>query len=144
MERPTTLGICVREPCITVGSNAACRLFTRERLTNRLVHMLALPKADVDARDLDSGWTALHFASRQGKLEAVEVLVEQKAFVGARGPNGRTPLHLAAGWGTYEARSVVAVAAIVVSNSYMMCMMCSSSAKQYCVILLVVFGLPPR
>lgn len=65
--------------------------------------MLSLPGADVDARDPDSGWTALHFASRQGKIGAVEVLIERKAFVGARGPEGRTPLHLAAGWGTYEA-----------------------------------------
>lgn len=64
--------------------------------------MLALPRTNVDARDPDSGWTALHFASRQGKLKAVEVLIKNKAFVAARGPNGRTPLHLAAGWGTIE------------------------------------------
>ncbi|CAM9364932.1 unnamed protein product, partial [Ectocarpus fasciculatus] len=68
----------------------------------RLAYMLSLPRADVDARDPDSGWTALHFASRQGKLAAVTVLIENQAFVGARAPGGRTPLHLAAGWGTYE------------------------------------------
>lgn len=68
--------------------------------------MLSLPGADVDAPDPDSGWTALHFASRQGKLEAVEVLIERKAFIGASGPDGRTPLHLAAGWGTYKARTL--------------------------------------
>lgn len=65
--------------------------------------MLSLPGANVDARDPDSGWTALHFAARQGKLEAAKVLIENKAFVGVRGPDGRTPLHLAAGWGTHEA-----------------------------------------
>ncbi|CAM9282487.1 unnamed protein product, partial [Ectocarpus sp. 4 AP-2014] len=68
----------------------------------RLSYMLSLPCANVDARDPDSGWTALHFASRQGKLATVRVLIENQAFVGARAPGGRTPLHLAAGWGTYE------------------------------------------
>lgn len=64
--------------------------------------MLSLPRTNVDARDPDSGWTALHFASRQGKLPTVRALIENQAFVGARAPDGRTPLHLAAGWGTYE------------------------------------------
>lgn len=71
--------------------------------------MLSLPRANVDARDLDSGWTALHYASRQGKLPAVEVLIGSQAFVGARAPDGRTPLHLAAGWGTYEVISLQGV-----------------------------------
>lgn len=70
--------------------------------------MLSLPRANVDARDPDSGWTALHFASRQGKLATVRVLIENQAFVGARAPGGRTPLHLAAGWGTYEVGAKVA------------------------------------
>ena len=81
----------------------------RPSVAVRLSRMLSLPGADVDAPDPDSGWTALHFASRQGKLEAVEVLIERKAFIGARGPDGRTPLHLAAGWGTYEARICASV-----------------------------------
>eukprot|EP00903_Cladosiphon_okamuranus_P006591 g6439.t1 len=68
----------------------------------RLSYMLSLPRANVDVRDPDSGWTALHFASRQGKLPTVKVLIQNQAFVGARAPDGRTPLHLAAGWGTYE------------------------------------------
>lgn len=66
--------------------------------------MLLLPRANVEARDPDSGWTPLHFASRQRELAAVEVLIKNQAFVGARAPDGRTPLHLAAGWGTYEVR----------------------------------------
>lgn len=66
--------------------------------------MLSLPRADADARDPDSGWTALHFASRQGKLPTVTVLIDNQAFVGAKAPDGRTPLHLAAGWGTYEVK----------------------------------------
>ncbi|CAM9418276.1 unnamed protein product, partial [Hapterophycus canaliculatus] len=68
----------------------------------RLSYMLSLPRANVEARDPDSGWTALHFASRQGELATVSVLIENQAFVGGIAPDGRTPLHLAAGWGTYE------------------------------------------
>lgn len=68
--------------------------------------MLAKSPEKANARDPDSAWTPLHFASRQGKLEAVHVLVEKKAVVEARGPDSRTPLHLAAGWGTYEASRV--------------------------------------
>lgn len=64
--------------------------------------MLSLPRANVEARDPDSGWTALHFASRQGKLATVKVLIDCQAFIGSVAPDGRTPLHLAAGWGTYE------------------------------------------
>lgn len=117
IDRLATLGV----RAWTLRYRWASRLFTHGPPMIRLVHLLALPKADVDARDPDSGWTALHFASRQGKLGAVEVLVEHKAFVGARGPDGRTPLHLAAGWGTYEARSVVAVGEIAVSTPGMRC-----------------------
>ncbi|CAM9242923.1 unnamed protein product [Scytosiphon promiscuus] len=68
----------------------------------RLSYMLSIPRTNVEARDPDSGWTALHFASRQGKLATVRVLIENQAFVGTVGPDRRTPLHLAAGWGTYE------------------------------------------
>lgn len=66
--------------------------------------MLSLARTDVEARDPDSGWTPLHFASRQRKLDAVKVLIDNEAFVGARAPDGRTPLHFAAGWGTYEVK----------------------------------------
>lgn len=56
----------------------------------------------MDARDPDSGWTSLHFASREGRLEAAEVLIKNKASIDARGPDGRTPLHLAAEFGTHQ------------------------------------------
>ena len=57
---------------------------------------------NVDKRDPDSGWTALHFASRGGHVAAATQLLGAKANVNAIGPNGETPLHLAAGWGTVE------------------------------------------
>lgn len=68
---------------------------------------MASPGARVDQRDLDSGWTALHFAARQGRLRAVEILLGRNASVGAKAPDGKTALHFAAGWGTYEVKRSV-------------------------------------
>ena len=69
---------------------------------DRLEVMLSRDKVrqDIDARDPDSGWTALHFASRGGHKAFGERLLEEKAHVNALGPDDETPLHLAAGWGT--------------------------------------------
>ncbi|GMH61338.1 hypothetical protein TL16_g03234 [Triparma laevis f. inornata] len=57
---------------------------------------------NIDKRDPDSGWTALHFAARSGHVEFANVLISHNADVNALGPNNETPLHLAAGWGTKE------------------------------------------
>ena len=57
---------------------------------------------NIDKRDPDSGWTALHFAARSGHVEFAKVLMSHNADVNALGPNDETPLHLAAGWGTKE------------------------------------------
>jgi ankyrin repeat protein len=39
-----------------------------------------------------SGWTALHYAAFQGQTTVVKYLLENKAEVDARAPNGVTPL----------------------------------------------------
>jgi tetratricopeptide (TPR) repeat protein len=57
---------------------------------------------NIDMRDPDSGWTALHFAARNGQVEFARRLLEAKADVNALGPSDETPLHLASGWGTKE------------------------------------------
>ena len=58
---------------------------------------------NIDMRDPDSGWTALHFAARSGHVKFAERLLHEcKANVNALGPNNETSLHLAAGWGTKE------------------------------------------
>ena len=57
---------------------------------------------NIDARDSDSGWTALHFAARGGHNEFSNKLIGCGADVNALGSNNETPLHLAAGWGTKE------------------------------------------
>ena len=56
-------------------------------------------RALADARDLDSGRTALHFAAIGAQAEAADFLLELGADPNARDPVGLTPLHLGAGWG---------------------------------------------
>ena len=51
--------------------------------------------ADPDARDAQSGWTALHFAAAGSHGGVVRALVERYADREAQTPNGNTPLQLA-------------------------------------------------
>ena len=51
--------------------------------------------ADPDARDAQTGWTALHFAATGGHGGVVRALVERYADRDARTPNGQSPLQLA-------------------------------------------------
>jgi hypothetical protein len=54
-------------------------------------------RALAEVRDVDSGRTALHFASRGAQEEAAELLLNLGADPNSLDPNGLTPLHLAAG-----------------------------------------------
>ena len=67
---------------------------------DRLSVLLSRPavRLNVDSRDPDTGWTALHFAARGGHSEFADRLIGCGADVNALGPEGETPLHLAAGW----------------------------------------------
>jgi ankyrin repeat protein len=56
-----------------------------------IANMLLLHKAEVVAKGSD-GQTPLHFAARQGQLQAVEWLLQHGADVNARDNNGKTPL----------------------------------------------------
>ena len=51
--------------------------------------------ADVNAQ-ANSGWTALHYASRDGLTEAVELLLDHGADVTVRNNSGYAPLYYAA------------------------------------------------
>ena len=50
--------------------------------------------ADVNARD-DDGWTPLHVAALQGRLDVARLLLERGADAGVRDRDGRTPADLA-------------------------------------------------
>ena len=73
-------------PTCTLSSSSPCRSSPPCR-----------PKIlkNIDMRDPDSGWTALHFAARNGQVEFARRLLEAKADVNALGPSDETPLHLA-------------------------------------------------
>lgn len=74
--------------------------------------MMAALKGDLElarrliGRDADvnkPGWTALHYASTNGHIAAMRLLLEHHAYIDAEAPNGTTPLMMAAHYGTPEA-----------------------------------------
>jgi hypothetical protein len=71
-------------------------------LNEQLRRYLSNPKnaANINMRDPDFGMTALHYASKANKLEAVTMLLEYNADVHIGTPDGRTALHLAAAYCT--------------------------------------------
>lgn len=53
-------------------------------------------KVDIDEKNRDNEWTALHMASAAGQLEVVQLLLDRKADTSAKTKDGFTPLYLAA------------------------------------------------
>jgi ankyrin repeat protein len=50
-----------------------------------------------------TGWTPLHYASTNGHLAVISMLLENHAYIDAASPNNTTPLMMAAHYGTPEA-----------------------------------------
>lgn len=50
----------------------------------------------INAKTLDEGWTALHYASFQGNLDAIYTLIENSANIEELNYNGLNMLHVAA------------------------------------------------
>jgi ankyrin repeat protein len=74
--------------------------------------MLAAMKGELEicrqliARDADinkPGWAPLHYAASGGKLEVLQLLLDNYAYIDAASPNGTTPLMMAARYGSSEA-----------------------------------------
>ncbi|RYF19206.1 MAG: hypothetical protein EOO30_00070 [Comamonadaceae bacterium] len=60
-----------------------------------------------DAHVAKTGWTPLHYAATAGRVEIIEILLEEHAFVDAESPNKSTPLMMAAKYGSLEAVKVL-------------------------------------
>ena len=64
------------------------------RSLNTAQYLIEVCHVNVEAKMIGSGWTPLHIASRQGKLEIVQYLVETRhADIEAKDCRGRTVLH---------------------------------------------------
>ena len=57
----------------------------------------------LDAEVNKTGWTPLHYAASKGQLKAIEILLDNSAYIDAESPNQTTPLMMAAGYGTADA-----------------------------------------
>ena len=64
---------------------------------------LRVPNADIHERDPDTESTALHWAIRSNNFQIEKLLLEAGARTGDVDDHGRTPLHIAAYLGDYEA-----------------------------------------
>lgn len=65
---------------------------------------------DIDIRDPDFNYTALHYASKRKNANIVKYLISKNANVNASIDDGRTPLHLAAQYSTKEVVSELLIA----------------------------------
>jgi hypothetical protein len=59
-------------------------------------------EAGVNCADPDFGLTALHYACRESHFDIVQFLLQQGADVRIAAPDGRTPLHFSAAYGSRE------------------------------------------
>ena len=61
-----------------------------------ICRLLIQKNADVNK----PGWTPLHYASTNGHLPVINLLLDEHAYIDAASPNGTTPLMMAAHYGT--------------------------------------------
>ena len=71
---------------------AARKGHTGSRLLER---MLKFPGLDLNAKDGERGWTALHGAAQRGRADIVQLLLDAGAEVNPLDDSGCTPLDLA-------------------------------------------------
>ena len=90
-------------------SNQQVHEAAREGDAAALAQQLKARPTDVDLRG-EIGYTPLMFAAREGKLEAVKLLIEHKGRIGQANDFGLTALHFACGKGHAE------IAALLLDN----------------------------
>jgi len=69
----------------------------------RGMDLLAKVLIDRDADVNKTGWTPLHYAASNGRLVAMNLLLDHHAYIDAPSPNGTTPLMMAAMYGSPSA-----------------------------------------
>merc|ERR1719189_2304053 len=70
-------------------------MFSAQTGSTKCIEMLVSAKAKVNAVEED-GWSALHFAAKEGHLEACRTLLRHRADHQMKNSDGMTPLELAA------------------------------------------------
>lgn len=122
----------VRDP----AGQHALYLAIRDQANRVVETLLAMPKIDIEARNSQDesalmiaalkgnvqlvktliarnadvnkpGWAPLHYASTNGHLEVMRLLLEHHAYIDAESPNGTTPLMMAAHYGSAAAVKVL-------------------------------------
>ena len=61
---------------------------------------------DINFQD-ESGWTALHYASDEGNLKIVDILINTYADVNSKTKNKKTPLHLSTSHGYFDISKIL-------------------------------------
>ena len=106
--------LAIREPSLKVASalvdapkinlNAFNALGESPLMLAALKGQLALA-AKMVAKGADvnkTGWTPLHYASSNGHVDVIKLLIENHAYIDAESPNGSTPLMMASMYGNAQ------------------------------------------
>ena len=78
----------------------AAKMGNLERVEQLLSRDIASVVAN--ARDRESGWSALHFAARYGQADVAKCLLQHGGDPNLRDDTGCTALHLGAAWGNAD------------------------------------------
>ncbi|EQC29446.1 hypothetical protein SDRG_12908 [Saprolegnia diclina VS20] len=70
--------------------------------TERVRCLLEKGRVHVNVAEPHMQWTALHYAARHAHASVIQVLLEHHANPDALDKYGNSPLHLCAGYGSYE------------------------------------------
>ncbi|XP_044764518.1 putative ankyrin repeat protein RF_0381 [Coccinella septempunctata] len=85
---------CVEDINIFHGGNTALHVAVRTRLRDVVEYIISRNELDINMRT-NGKWTALHEATKTGRLDIIKTLLDNGADVGAKDESGQTPLHWA-------------------------------------------------